>query len=77
MVQVERALLKFHDVQNTMIILLVVEGCCLFLSAAVYVCLLVRKVRASGAALTGVALHGFRDISILPLSCTAARTFES
>jgi hypothetical protein len=43
--QVERALSKIGEVCSSMVVLLVVEGCLLFTAAALYVCLLVRKVR--------------------------------
>lgn len=43
--QVERAMAKIGEVRTVMVILLVLEGCGMFLAATVYVCMLVRKVR--------------------------------
>lgn len=43
--QVERALSKVGEVRTLMLILMLLEGCALFIAATVYVCLLVRKVR--------------------------------
>lgn len=42
--QVERALAKIAEVRTTMIILLALEGCGLFLLATLYVAYLVHKV---------------------------------
>lgn len=41
----ERAAAKIAEVRQVMVILLVIEGCGLFLAATIYVCYLVRKVR--------------------------------
>lgn len=51
LLQVEHALSKIAEVRQIMIILLVLEGCGLFLMATVYACLLVRKVSFLGPAI--------------------------
>jgi len=47
--QVERAMAKIGEVRTVMVILLVLEGCGLFLAATVYVCMLAQKVRIVAA----------------------------